>query len=141
MSDSSSGYVADIGYTYGYYQELNPERVKLAFLNAGMVAPEFGTAGREQVSRSNVYQPTCTPQLLCAHGTAQTSILLKLALLKKYQLLLVLIHISMTKRLTSLLSAICLHLGSDQSSDNTAIEEVFGLPKPEMQGLSVLWVF
>ena len=44
MSDSSSGYVADIGYTYGYYQELNPERVKLAFLNAGMVAPEFGSA-------------------------------------------------------------------------------------------------
>ena len=44
MSDWTSGYVADIGYTYGYYQELNPERVKLAFLNAGLVAPEFGTA-------------------------------------------------------------------------------------------------
>ena len=36
--------MADIGYTFGYYQELNPQRVKLAFLNAGLVAPEFGTA-------------------------------------------------------------------------------------------------
>jgi SAM-dependent methyltransferase len=44
MSDWTSGYVADIGYTYGYYFELNPQRVKLAFLNAGLVAPEFGTA-------------------------------------------------------------------------------------------------
>jgi SAM-dependent methyltransferase len=44
MTDWTSGYVADIGYTYGYYQELNPERVRLAFLNAGLVAPEFGVA-------------------------------------------------------------------------------------------------
>lgn len=44
MSDWTSGYVADIGYTFGYYIELNPQRVKLAFLNAGLVAPEFGTA-------------------------------------------------------------------------------------------------
>lgn len=44
MTDWTSGYVADIGYTYGYYQELNPERVKLAFLNAGLVAPEFVNA-------------------------------------------------------------------------------------------------
>jgi SAM-dependent methyltransferase len=44
MTDWTSGYVADIGYTYGYYHELNPQRVKLAFLNAGLVAPEFGTA-------------------------------------------------------------------------------------------------
>ena len=42
--DWTSGYVADIGYTYGYYLELNPLRVKLAFLNAGLVYPEFGTA-------------------------------------------------------------------------------------------------
>lgn len=26
MSDWTSGYVADIGYTYGYYTELNPLR-------------------------------------------------------------------------------------------------------------------
>jgi SAM-dependent methyltransferase len=44
MSNWTSGYVADIGYTYGYYIELNPERVKRAFLNAGLVAPEFGSA-------------------------------------------------------------------------------------------------
>ena len=44
MTDWTSGYVADIGYTFGYYQELNPQRVKLAFLNAGLVAPEFVTA-------------------------------------------------------------------------------------------------
>ena len=44
MTDWTSGYVADIGYTYGYCRELNPQRVKLAFLNAGLVAPEFGTA-------------------------------------------------------------------------------------------------
>lgn len=44
MNDWTSGYVADIGYTFGYYLELNPQRVKLAFLNAGFAAPEFGTA-------------------------------------------------------------------------------------------------
>ncbi len=44
MNDWTSGYVSDIGYTYGYYPELNPQRVKLAFLNAGLVAPEFATA-------------------------------------------------------------------------------------------------
>lgn len=44
MSDWTSGYVADIGYTYGYYTELNPLRVRLAFLNAGLVFPEFGNA-------------------------------------------------------------------------------------------------
>ena len=36
--------MADIGYTYGYYTELNPLRVRLAFLNAGLVAPDVGTA-------------------------------------------------------------------------------------------------
>ena len=44
IQDWTSGYVADIGYTYGYYTELNPLRVKLAFLNNGLVFPEFGTA-------------------------------------------------------------------------------------------------
>lgn len=44
MSDWTAGYVADIGYTYGYYGELNPLRVKLAFLSAGLVCPEFGAA-------------------------------------------------------------------------------------------------
>ena len=44
MSDWTAGYVADIGYTFGYYPELNPLRVKLAFLNAGLVPPEMGAA-------------------------------------------------------------------------------------------------
>ena len=44
MSDWTAGYVADIGYTFGYYTELNPLRIKLAFLNAGLVCPEVGTA-------------------------------------------------------------------------------------------------
>lgn len=44
MNDWTAGYVADIGYTFGYYKELNPLRVKLAFLSAGLVCPEFGTA-------------------------------------------------------------------------------------------------
>ena len=42
MSDWTSGYVADIGYTYGYYNELNPHRATLAFLNAGFVPPTTG---------------------------------------------------------------------------------------------------
>ena len=44
MTDWTAGYVADIGYTFGYYTELNPLRVKLAFLNAGLVCPDTGTA-------------------------------------------------------------------------------------------------
>lgn len=44
MTDWSSGYVSDIGYTYGVYSELNPLRVRLAFLNAGLVFPEHGHA-------------------------------------------------------------------------------------------------
>ena len=33
-----------------------------------------------------------------------------------------------------------LHLSSDKYSDTTVIE-VVGIPKPEMQGSSVLWLF
>jgi len=44
VSDWTEGYVADIGYTYGYYTELNPQRVALAFLNAGLAVPAMGTA-------------------------------------------------------------------------------------------------
>jgi SAM-dependent methyltransferase len=43
MSDWTSGYVADIGYTFGYYSELNPLRSTLAFLGAGIVPPSKGT--------------------------------------------------------------------------------------------------
>lgn len=44
MHDWTSGYVADIGYTFGYYTELNPQRLRLAFLNAGLAFPEVGAA-------------------------------------------------------------------------------------------------
>jgi SAM-dependent methyltransferase len=44
MPDWSAGYVADIGYTYGTYPELNPQRVRLAFLVAGLVPPKVGNA-------------------------------------------------------------------------------------------------
>jgi hypothetical protein len=43
-ADWTAGYVADIGYTYGYYNELNPIRVRLALLNAGLALPKQGTA-------------------------------------------------------------------------------------------------
>ncbi|MCD9473069.1 methyltransferase, partial [Photobacterium phosphoreum] len=44
MSNWTAGYVADVGYTYGYYSELNPLRMKLAFLNQGVVFPDVGAA-------------------------------------------------------------------------------------------------
>ncbi len=44
MSDWTSGYVADVDYTYGYYPELNPLRTRLAFLNAGLLPPKIETA-------------------------------------------------------------------------------------------------
>jgi hypothetical protein len=44
MSDWTAGYVADVGYTFGYYTELNPLRLRLAFLNTGLASPEVGTA-------------------------------------------------------------------------------------------------
>jgi SAM-dependent methyltransferase len=44
MADWSAGYVADIDYTHGYYEELNPLRIKMAFLNAGLASPEVGVA-------------------------------------------------------------------------------------------------
>jgi SAM-dependent methyltransferase len=44
MNDWSSGYVSDIGYTYGYYTELNPTRARLALLANGIFCPQFATA-------------------------------------------------------------------------------------------------
>lgn len=44
MDDWTSGYVADIGYTFGYYPELNPLRVQFALLSNGIVCPKFETA-------------------------------------------------------------------------------------------------
>lgn len=44
IEDWTSGYVADIGYTYGYYSELNPLNAQMAFLCAGVVPPKVATA-------------------------------------------------------------------------------------------------
>lgn len=69
MSDWTAGYVADIGYTFGYYPELNPQRMKLAFLNAGLVAPEVGTAcelGFGQGMSTNIHAAASITQW---HGT------------------------------------------------------------------------
>jgi hypothetical protein len=44
MSDWTEGYRADIDYTYGYYAELNPIRVSLALLGAGIAPPDMRTA-------------------------------------------------------------------------------------------------
>lgn len=44
MQNWTDGYVTDIGYTFGYYPELNPLRVKLAFLSAGLIFPECSVA-------------------------------------------------------------------------------------------------
>lgn len=44
MTDWTAGYVADIAYTYGYYSELNPQKIRLAFLQQGLVCPQVGAA-------------------------------------------------------------------------------------------------
>ena len=40
-ADWSEGYVNDINYTYGYYPELNPQRIAIPFLQAGLAAPKI----------------------------------------------------------------------------------------------------
>lgn len=44
MSDWTEGYVADIDYTYGYYEELNPQRLLVPSLNVGLQPPEVAAA-------------------------------------------------------------------------------------------------
>ena len=44
MKDGADGYRTDIGYTYSYHGELNPLRLRLAFLNAGLKAPAVTAA-------------------------------------------------------------------------------------------------
>lgn len=58
MTTWTSGYVADIGYTFGYYAELNPLRARLAFLNSGLAFPKIETAcelGFGQGLSSNIH--------------------------------------------------------------------------------------
>ncbi len=44
MSNWTSGYVADIDYTYGYYAEMNPLRTRFIMLDNAAVCPEYKTA-------------------------------------------------------------------------------------------------
>lgn len=44
MSDWTHGYVTDVGYTFGYYGELNPHRARIPLLNVGLAAPSIGVA-------------------------------------------------------------------------------------------------
>lgn len=44
MRDWTAGYVTDLGYTPGYFPELNPMLIQLAFINAGLVPPQTGHA-------------------------------------------------------------------------------------------------
>jgi SAM-dependent methyltransferase len=44
MTSWAAGYVADIGYTFGYYADLNPLRARLALLSNGLACPNFNTA-------------------------------------------------------------------------------------------------
>jgi len=44
VSDWTDGYVAEIGYTFGYYGELNPLRIAVPFLNVGLAPPAIATA-------------------------------------------------------------------------------------------------
>ena len=45
MSDWTAGYVADIGYTYGYYPETMPMRLRWASLIQAHDAPASGFRG------------------------------------------------------------------------------------------------
>jgi hypothetical protein len=62
-ADWTAGYVADIGYTYGYYSELNPLRARIALLNAGLALPKQGTAcelGFGQGMSANIHAAAST---------------------------------------------------------------------------------
>jgi hypothetical protein len=44
MSNWTAGYAADVGYTYGYFNELNPLNLCLALLDAGIQPPKIQQA-------------------------------------------------------------------------------------------------
>ncbi len=44
MSDWAEGYLVEIGYTFGYYSELNPLRARMPMLKTGYAPPAFGAA-------------------------------------------------------------------------------------------------
>lgn len=83
MDNWSEGYVSDIGYTYGYFPELNPLRSRLAFLYAGLEPPALASAcelGYGQGLSVNIHAAASSVQW---HGTdfmpAQARFALELA--------------------------------------------------------------
>src|SRR5271154_3160668 len=65
MSDWTEGYQEGIGYCHGYYPYLNPLRLQLAFLNAGLVAPAVLSAcelGFGQGESMNLHAAASTTQ-------------------------------------------------------------------------------
>ncbi|MFA6700647.1 MAG: class I SAM-dependent methyltransferase [Thiomicrospira sp.] len=44
MKNWTAGYVAEVGYTYGYYNELNPLRSVFPLLKSGFLPPDFHNA-------------------------------------------------------------------------------------------------
>ena len=65
MSEWNFGYITDINYTYGYYAELNPLHMQLAFLNQGLIYPQVKTAcelGYGQGMTVNINAATSTTQ-------------------------------------------------------------------------------
>ena len=44
VNDGADGYITELGYTHGYYRELNPLRARLALLKAGLPVPDISTA-------------------------------------------------------------------------------------------------
>ena len=44
MSDWTEGYFTDVGYTFGYYRELNPLYAKIALQDYNVACPEVRSA-------------------------------------------------------------------------------------------------
>ncbi|HEY2357618.1 MAG TPA: methyltransferase domain-containing protein, partial [Phenylobacterium sp.] len=44
MTDWTSGYVADVNYSFGYFPELNPLRARMILLNSGLAPPALSAA-------------------------------------------------------------------------------------------------
>ena len=69
MSEWTDGYVADITYTYGYYGELNPQRIRMALAYSGVAFPTVGAAcelGFGQGLSTNIH---AAASLVSWHGT------------------------------------------------------------------------
>ena len=58
MSDWTQGYTTEIEYTYGYYSELNPQRIRLAFAYNGLAFPEIGTAAEATITTTSSPKPS-----------------------------------------------------------------------------------